>query len=76
MAKATTTAEITATATANALIAGAGFAPGSSYIRTIPGKGAHVFAFSYSSIPNTMGHPAATVIVSVATNTVHDSEGI
>jgi len=76
MAQATTAAEVTATATATALIAGAGFTPGSSYITTIPGKGAHVFAFSHSSIPNTMGHPAATVIVSVATNAVHDSDGI
>ncbi len=76
MAKATTTAELTATATAHALIAGAGFTPGSSFVTTIPGKGAHVFAFSHSSVPHTMGHPAATVVVSVATNTVHDSDGL
>ena len=65
--KPTTLAEKAAATTAHAKIAADGFTPSDvhTFVTVIPGKGAHVFASSFESIPGTCGHPASEAVVPV-----------
>jgi len=65
--KPTSAAEKAAASKAHADIAAEGFTPCDvqTFVTVIPGKGAHVFAASFESIPGTCGHPAAEAVVSV-----------
>lgn len=65
--KPTSTAEKAAASKAHADIAAEGFTPTDvqTFVTVIPGKGAHVFAASFESIPGTCGHPASFAVVPV-----------
>ena len=65
--KPTSDAEKAAASKAHAEIAAEGFTPSDvqTFVSLIPGKGAHVFAASFESIPGTSGHPAASAVVPV-----------
>ncbi len=66
--KPTTPAEKAAAVKAHAHISGEGFTPSTvqTFVAVVPGKGAHVFAASFESVPGTSGHPASSSVVEVA----------
>ena len=66
--KPTTHAEKAAAVKAHAHIVDKGFTPSDvqTFVAVVPGKGAHVFAASFESVPGTCGHPAASAAVAVS----------